>query len=109
MEEGSQTETSVGTDSPLGIAVVDIAHERLGLEFFVDLYGGEHGGLLEAGNLEPWNDPPDCQGGKTFGGITDTGFLVAPFNSGRETLFEGVTEGRGETGSRFKTGAPENS
>ena len=47
MEEGSKTDPGIRTHSPFGIAVVDIAHEGLGLDFSVDFNG-------DGGRFEPY-------------------------------------------------------
>ena len=97
VEKGSQTEPGIGTHPPLGIAVVDIAHERLGLEFSVYFYGDGRAKPFETCRITKVDFLREV-----FGGGADTGFLVSPFNLGREAFFEGVAEGRCKTGCSFK-------
>ena len=109
MEEGSKTEPGIGTHSPFGIAVVDIAHEGMGLDFSVDFDGDRGKGNFKAFKVCE-SHPTDASStslpsvglGKISGGIADTDFLVSPFHLRREALFEGVAEGRCKTASSFK-------
>ena len=101
VEESSQTETGVGTHPPFGIAVIEISHERLGLDFSVDFYGDRGGG--KGGGKISAHKTTNGYLGEISGGIADADFLVPPFNLGREALFEGVAKGRCQTGSSFNT------
>ena len=102
MEEGSQTETDIGTHSPFGIAIVEIAHEGLGLDCSVDFYGDRGKGDVFKTTYDTYAAAQIDVLGEIGGGTADTGFLVSPFNLGREALFESVAEGRCKTGSSFK-------
>ena len=82
MEESSQAEPNIGTHSPFGIAVVDIAHEGLGLDFSVEPYAGRDDGGIWLGDLSVW--PGEGEGRDVprgnFNTIANPGFLVSPFN-----------------------------
>ena len=110
MKEGSKTDPSIGTYSPFWIAVVDIAHDGLSLDFSVDIAGkvGEERSGEARGEREVFAACDKVFAarekvlGKGWGGMIDTDFLVSPFHLGRESLFEGVAEGRRKTGSNFQ-------
>ena len=95
------------------IAVVDIAHEGLSLDFSVDFESSDGDGARGEREVFGACDAPDINprgnalekgfGEKGFVGLIDTDFLVSPFHLGREALFEGVAEGRRKTGSNFQT------
>ena len=53
MEEGSKTEPGIGTHSPFGIAVVDIAHEGMGLDLSVAFYGDRGKGNFKSLQQSP--------------------------------------------------------
>ena len=106
MEEGPKTEPGIGTHSPFGIAVVDIAHEGMGLDLSVAFYGDRGKGNFKVFKNQPADASstglPSAGLGKIADGITDTDFLVSPFHLRREALFEGVAEGRCKPASSFK-------
>ena len=100
MEEGSKTDPGIRTHSPFGIAVVDIAHEGLGLDSSVDFNG-------DGGRFEPYRacETPSIDVlGEVVGGIADTDFLVSPFHLGRKAIFEGVAKSSRKTSPSLQCG-----
>ena len=87
--------------SPFGIAIVEIAHQGLGLDRSVVFYGDRGEGKV----FKTYDTYAAAQIdvlGEICAGTADTGFLVSAFHLGREAFFEGVAEGRCKTGSSFK-------